>query len=113
MIDREQESAVLVPLTALYFSASLLPEVQGVILEPQIQPRPRRAFDVRGPLSPLNLWRQNIQLLERVGKGFLSTGKHPPSAKGTPLAEPSRMISVTHAATAVWKAVVNGAMHYV
>ncbi|XP_026972015.1 TSC22 domain family protein 1 isoform X2 [Sagmatias obliquidens] len=50
-------------------SASLLPEVQGVILEPQIQPRPRRAFDVRGPLSPLNPWRQNIQLLERVGKG--------------------------------------------
>ncbi|XP_019505859.1 PREDICTED: TSC22 domain family protein 1-like isoform X2 [Hipposideros armiger] len=49
-------------------SASLLPEVQGVILEPQIQPRPRRAFDVRGPLSPLNPWRQNIQLLERVGK---------------------------------------------
>ncbi|XP_053420020.1 TSC22 domain family protein 1 isoform X2 [Nycticebus coucang] len=35
---------------------------------PQIQPRPRRAFDVRGPLSPLNPWRQNIQLLERVGK---------------------------------------------
>ncbi|KAL6064547.1 hypothetical protein STEG23_016392, partial [Scotinomys teguina] len=26
------------------------------------------AFDVRGPLSPLNPWRQNIQLLERVGK---------------------------------------------
>ncbi|XP_027623227.1 TSC22 domain family protein 1 isoform X2 [Tupaia chinensis] len=49
-------------------SASLLPEVQGVILEPQIQPRPRRAFDVRGPFSPLNPWRQNIQLLERVGK---------------------------------------------
>ncbi|XP_060050785.1 TSC22 domain family protein 1 isoform X2 [Erinaceus europaeus] len=49
-------------------SASLLPEVQGMILEPQIQPRPRRAFDVRGPLSPLNPWRQNIQLLERVGK---------------------------------------------
>ncbi|XP_034521094.1 TSC22 domain family protein 1 isoform X3 [Ailuropoda melanoleuca] len=49
-------------------SASLLPEVQGVILEPQIQPRPRRAFDARGPLSPLNPWRQNIQLLERVGK---------------------------------------------
>ncbi|XP_048656905.1 TSC22 domain family protein 1 isoform X3 [Marmota marmota marmota] len=49
-------------------SASLLPEVQGVILEPQIQPRPRRAFDVRGPLSLLNPWRQNIQLLERVGK---------------------------------------------
>ncbi|XP_010635357.1 TSC22 domain family protein 1 isoform X3 [Fukomys damarensis] len=49
-------------------SASLLPEVQGVILEPQIQPRPRRAFDVRGPLSPLNPWRQNIQLLEREGK---------------------------------------------
>ncbi|XP_007501625.2 TSC22 domain family protein 1 isoform X2 [Monodelphis domestica] len=49
-------------------SASPLPEVQGMILEPQIQPRPRRAFDVRGPLSPLNHWRQNIQLLERVGK---------------------------------------------
>ncbi|XP_040123142.1 TSC22 domain family protein 1 isoform X3 [Oryx dammah] len=56
-------------------SASLLPEVQGVILEPQIQPRPRRAFDVRGPLSPLNLWRQNIQLLERVGKGYLDNGR--------------------------------------
>jgi hypothetical protein len=54
--------------SALYFSASLLPEVQGVILEPQIQPRLRRAFDVRGPLSPLNPWRQNIQLLERVGR---------------------------------------------
>nr|XP_045002382.1 TSC22 domain family protein 1 isoform X2 [Jaculus jaculus] len=49
-------------------SASLLPEVQGMILEPQIRPRPRRAFDVRGLLSPLTPWRQNIQLLERVGK---------------------------------------------
>ncbi|XP_023407043.2 TSC22 domain family protein 1 isoform X2 [Loxodonta africana] len=55
-------------------SASLLPEVQGVILEPQIQPRPRRAFDVRGPLSPLNPWRQNIQLLERVGKDNKQVG---------------------------------------
>ncbi|XP_044635898.1 TSC22 domain family protein 1 isoform X1 [Equus asinus] len=55
-------------------SASLLPEVQGVILEPQIQPRPRRAFDVRGPLSPLNPWRQNIQLLERVGKDKKQVG---------------------------------------
>ncbi|XP_053772424.1 TSC22 domain family protein 1 isoform X3 [Desmodus rotundus] len=67
-------SASLFPLKVLPLvdgedeSASLLPEVQGVILEPQIQPRPRRAFDVRGPLSPLNPWRQNIQLLERVGK---------------------------------------------
>lgn len=60
--------------SALYFSASLLPEVQGVILEPQIQPRPRRAFDVRGPLSPLNPWRQNIQLLERVGKDNKQVG---------------------------------------
>ncbi|XP_048656904.1 TSC22 domain family protein 1 isoform X2 [Marmota marmota marmota] len=55
-------------------SASLLPEVQGVILEPQIQPRPRRAFDVRGPLSLLNPWRQNIQLLERVGKDNKQVG---------------------------------------
>ncbi|XP_034521093.1 TSC22 domain family protein 1 isoform X2 [Ailuropoda melanoleuca] len=55
-------------------SASLLPEVQGVILEPQIQPRPRRAFDARGPLSPLNPWRQNIQLLERVGKDNKQVG---------------------------------------
>ncbi|XP_014392709.1 PREDICTED: TSC22 domain family protein 1 isoform X2 [Myotis brandtii] len=55
-------------------SASLLPEVQGVILEPQIQPRPRRAFDVRGPFSPLNPWRQNIQLLERVGKDNKQVG---------------------------------------
>ncbi|XP_045695037.1 TSC22 domain family protein 1 isoform X2 [Phyllostomus hastatus] len=67
-------SASLFPLKVLPLvdgedeSASLLPEVQGVILEPQIQPRPRRAFDVRGPFSPLNPWRQNIQLLERVGK---------------------------------------------
>ncbi|XP_072473273.1 TSC22 domain family protein 1 isoform X2 [Notamacropus eugenii] len=55
-------------------SASPLPEVQGMILEPQIQPRPRRAFDVRGPLSPLNHWRQNIQLLERVGKNNKQVG---------------------------------------
>ncbi|XP_012578685.1 PREDICTED: TSC22 domain family protein 1 isoform X2 [Condylura cristata] len=38
------------------------------------QPRPRRAFDVRGPLSPLNPWRQNIQLLERVGKDNKQVG---------------------------------------
>ncbi|XP_074155248.1 TSC22 domain family protein 1 isoform X2 [Sminthopsis crassicaudata] len=55
-------------------SASPPPEVQGMILEPQIQPRPRRAFDVRGPLSPLNHWRQNIQLLERVGKNNKQVG---------------------------------------
>ncbi|XP_011378000.1 TSC22 domain family protein 1 isoform X2 [Pteropus vampyrus] len=55
-------------------SASLLPEVQGAILEPQIQPRPRRAFDVRGPLPPLKAWRQNIQLLERVGKDKKQVG---------------------------------------
>ena len=40
----------------------------------QIQPRPRRAFDVRAPLSPLNPWRQNTQLLERVGKDNKQVG---------------------------------------
>ncbi|ELK10041.1 hypothetical protein PAL_GLEAN10015288 [Pteropus alecto] len=49
-------------------------DVQGAILEPQIQPRPRRAFDVRGPLPPLKAWRQNIQLLERVGKDKKQVG---------------------------------------
>uniref|UniRef100_A0A8C6HQT0 TSC22 domain family, member 1 n=1 Tax=Mus spicilegus TaxID=10103 RepID=A0A8C6HQT0_MUSSI len=66
--------ASLFPLKVLPLTTPLVDgeDERGTRSDPrataQIQPRPRRAFDVRAPLSPLNPWRQNTQLLERVGK---------------------------------------------